>query len=151
MLAKLKSEPIPPQDLIPRSDILNLAFQLEEKGYFKANFLLETIQLLHCVGWMVLAIVLRKMYPFISSICLALGLLMGGWMSHSYDHQRNNILRVFNIYFSTLFLGTSPSWWGSKHARHHLCTNELEGDSDIDLMPVFFLWKPSKEKDSWNR
>jgi len=50
-----------------------------------------------------------------------------------------------------LFLGFTPSWWGEKHNRHHLSTNEVENDTDIQLMPFIYLWKPNKSTDAWNR
>jgi len=49
------------------------------------------------------------------------------------------------------FAGLSTHWWSTKHNLHHLSTNEMDHDGDINLAPFIYLWTPNKEQDSWNR
>jgi len=151
MLKQLKYEEIDEKDKIPQSDILKLAFKLEKEGYFEANMLIETLQGLFVVLCMIICVLLCKTYPMCAAIALAIGLTVGGWIGHTYDHQRNNALRSVSQVGAPLLLGISLTWWSQKHNRHHVSTNEIDHDGDIQLYPFLYLWKPSKEIDSWNR
>jgi len=53
--------------------------------------------------------------------------------------------------YSNFFVGLCRDWWAEKHNRHHLCTNEIENDEDIQTNPLLFTFKPGKTLDSWNR
>jgi len=54
-------------------------------------------------------------------------------------------------WYSAFFNGFSRDWWSEKHNRHHLCTNEIDNDTDIQTFPLLFLFKPSPKIDAWNR
>lgn len=43
--------------------------------------------------------------------------------------------------------GFSRDWWSRKHNAHHVLTNHIGADPDIDMMPFIFLWAPPKSLD----
>jgi len=77
--------------------------------------------------------------------------LSAAWIGHSMDHSRNGPMKTLGRIYSNFFLGFGSVWWGEKHNRHHLSTNEMEGDDDIKLTPIIYLWKANKSNDAWNR
>lgn len=150
-LENLPFTELPEKEKVPMSDYLKLNNQLEKDGWFKPDYKIEIIQNLQTLVWGVLATLLCYDYPFIAAVCLALGIIHGGWIGHSNDHQRDTWLRDVNQFWSIVLIGISPSWWGAKHTLHHLSTNEIAYDSDIQLFPFIYLWKPLKSQDAWNR
>jgi len=60
-------------------------------------------------------------------------------------------MRDVNLVYATVIAGLSPNWWATKHNRHHLSTNEIDHDGDIQLFPFIYLWVPKKYQDRWNR
>lgn len=140
------------EDKIPESAYLKLLFKLEKTtSLFKADYFFEATQMLHTIAFFFLATYYSYSYPLFAAFCLGFGTLVGGWVGHQADHQRDNSMRALNDYYATLCTGFSPTWWSHKHNLHHLSTNEMEHDGDINLAPLLYLWTPSKEKDSWNR
>jgi len=67
------------------------------------------------------------------------------WVAHSMEHSRDSPMQTVGHAFSYLLLGYSPTWWSAKHTRHHLSTNEVDNDGDIQLQPFIFLYTPSKK------
>lgn len=151
MLSNLPYTELPEKDKLPQSDFLKMTFQLEKEGWFKPNYALEVLYHAEIAVLMILATVLSNEYPFLAAISLGIGLCLGGWIGHSSDHQRNTIVKELNKPFAVVTIGISPEWWGAKHTLHHLSTNEIDHDSDIQLFPYLFLWKPSIKDDAWNR
>jgi delta8-fatty-acid desaturase len=151
MLANLPFTELPEKEKLPQSDYLKMTFQLEKEGWFKPNYGLEVLYHAEIVALMILATVLSNEYPFLAAISLGVGLALGGWIGHACDHSRNTVMKEVSRPFSILTIGISPTWWGAKHTLHHLSTNELDHDSDIQLFPYLYLWKPAKETDIWNR
>lgn len=46
---------------------------------------------------------------------------------------------VVGLVFGPLFSGISISWWKSSHNTHHIETNQIERDPDIQHLPIFAL------------
>jgi len=151
MLKNMPYTEVAKEDVIPASDYLKLLFKLEKTNLFKADYFFESIQMLHTIAFLFLATYYSTTYPLLAACCLGFGTLVGGWVGHQADHQRDNLMRPINEYYSTLFNGLSTHWWSTKHNRHHLSTNEMEHDGDINLAPFLYLWTPSQKQDSWNR
>lgn len=151
MMKNMPSTEISQEDQLPQSDYLKLSDQLEKEGLFKADYLIEVLQILHTVAVFFLGTYYSYSHPLLAALCIGFGTLIGGWVAHQCEHQRNNVLRDINTFYATIFTGFSPNWWSDKHNLHHLSTNEMQHDGDIQLSPYLYLWKPSKEDDAWNR
>jgi len=151
MLKNMPYTDVEEKDRIPESDYLKLLFRLEKTNIFKADYFFEAIQMLHTIAFFFLATYYAYSYPLFAACCLGFGTLVGGWVGHQADHQRDNWMRPINDYYSTIFNGLSTHWWSTKHNLHHLSTNEMDHDGDINLAPFIYLWTPNKEGDTWNR
>jgi len=151
MLKNMPYTEVPKEDVAPASDYLNLLFKLEKTNLFKADYFFEAVQMLHTVAFLFLATYYSTTYPLFAACCLGFGTLIAGWVGHQADHQRDNLMRPINDYYATLCAGLSPNWWATKHNLHHLSTNEMDHDGDINLMPFIYLWAPKQDQDSWNR
>lgn len=151
MLKNMPYTDVAAEDKIPESDYLRLLFNLEKTNIFKADYFFEAVQMLHTIAFFFLATYYAYSYPLFAAFCLGFGTLVGGWVGHQADHQRDNWMRPINDYYATLFNGLSTHWWSTKHNRHHLSTNEIEHDEDIILAPFIYLWTPKQGDDSWNR
>jgi len=151
MLKNMPHTQVAKEDEIPESDYLKLLYKLEKTSLFKADYFFEAVQMLHTIAFLFLAYYYSTSYPLFAACCLGFGTLIAGWVGHQADHQRDNIMRCLNDYYSTLVAGLSTSWWSNKHNLHHLSTNEMDHDGDINLAPFIYLWAPKKEQDSWNR
>lgn len=74
--------------------------------------------------------------------CLALAMFwqQDGWMSHDYLHYSVFKSRLSNWLVPWLFgavgAGYTYIWWSRKHNTHHAVPNVIDGDPDIDTMPV---------------
>jgi len=151
MLKNMPSVEVPEEDKVPQSDYLKTTFELEKAGKFDANPFVEALLFFHAMPLFIAAFYFANSYPTISACCLGIGMLTLSWSAHMWEHQRNNILGKVSAFTTPFFAGISPNWWSTKHNRHHVSTNEILHDSDIQLFPFIYLWKPKKSEDSWNR
>jgi len=80
---------------------------------------------------------------FIGAIILGISYQQLGWLGHDYSHQQvfqNRSFNNFMAYFTgTILSGYSVNWWKERHNSHHAITNVLEGDPDVDNLPLF-VW-----------
>jgi len=151
MMKNMRSTDIEEEEKVPESNHSKLMKSLEAQGYFKPKYGVEFISMFHTIGLCILAVVLNDNHPLMASLCLGFGFLTALWVAHSMEHSRDSPMQTVGHAFSYLLLGYSPTWWSAKHTRHHLSTNEVENDGDIQLQPFIFLYTPSKKNDIWNR
>jgi len=89
------------------------------------------IYLTYCGHWLIGAILLGLSYQ------------QQGWLAHDYSHQQvfqNRRLNNFMSYLiGSVYSGYSVNWWKERHNSHHAITNVLEGDPDVDNLPLF-VW-----------
>jgi len=78
---------------------------------------------------------------FISAILLGIGYQQSGWLGHDFCHHQVFKKRKLNNFFAYLtgnvLAGFSVNWWKDRHNTHHAATNILDGDPDIDNLPLF--------------
>lgn len=86
--------------------------------------------------------------PLIAIPCIALGQILIGWVGHSWLHSRDKMLNYAADKLVTVVGGLSPRWWNRKHNLHHMFTNNLNKDEDIQhsynkllFMFLFLKWK----------
>mmetsp|Transcript_9314 Transcript_9314/g.34460 ORF Transcript_9314/g.34460 Transcript_9314/m.34460 type:complete len:476 (-) Transcript_9314:139-1566(-) len=135
--------------------------QLEKEGWFERSvwgdlFYLGSLALLYTLGFYFGS--MRATGPLtqyswvLGSFLLGLGMQQAGWISHDYSHMREGKFLVVVSYVTGLLLnGFSVQWWSRKHnGLHHVFTNQMGIDPDINNEPVLFLSTP-KEGDVWYR
>ena len=117
--------------------------ELEEAGWFERSFWAEALLLGQVVLLAVTGTMLAWDYPLLASILLGLSMQQAGWLGHDMKHARNSVYceRVGPV-FSGWFSGIDAGWWSNKHNTHHVLTNHVGLDPDIDNRPFIFLWVP---------
>lgn len=86
--------------------------------------------------------------PILGIVLLALTQNFAGWIGHSQNHSRNPILYKIGGMYGGIVSGLSAKWWNRKHNLHHMFTNNISKDEDIQheynrfLFPLLFpKWK----------
>lgn len=79
-------------------------------------------------------------YNLVGCVALALFWQQNGWISHDFLHYSVFDSRVAN-WVTPWFMGAVGSgytyiWWSRKHNTHHAVPNVVDGDPDIDTMPI---------------
>ena len=75
-------------------------------------------------------------YYIISAILLGLAWQQIAFIGHDFGHQ-NDYLSI-NLLIVMLF-GTSIQWWKRNHNIHHIDTNSIENDPDIQHLPFICI------------
>lgn len=137
--------------------------QLEKEGWFERSvwgdiFYLSSILVLYVLGVVLGNVPVEegagiKNYSWmLGSFLLGLGMQQAGWISHDYGHMRGRFCRAANYMTGLVYNGFSVQWWARKHnGLHHVYTNQVNIDPDINNEPVLFLSIPKDSHDVWYR
>ncbi|CAD8118208.1 unnamed protein product [Paramecium sonneborni] len=68
---------------------------------------------------------------YIAIPTIALTQIVAGWQGHSTNHNRNPLLYKLSIPYGIIH-GFSTDWWQFKHNNHHIFTNRIGKDDDIN-------------------
>ena len=72
-----------------------------------------------------------------------------GWLGHDMTHARNSDYCDTALGAVSGFInGFNRDWWSAKHNTHHVLTNHIGEDPDIDLMPALYLMPPNSAADN---
>jgi len=70
-----------------------------------------------------------------------------GWLGHDHVHGRGEYCWWMGRFTGAFINGFSSWWWSTKHNTHHVYTNHVGIDSDIENDPVFHLFFPEQDQD----
>jgi len=76
-----------------------------------------------------------------------LAMQQAGWIGHDYIHARGSFA-YWNAVIMQWINGFSREWWSHKHNTHHVFTNYIGIDADIENDPVFHLFFPDPKDDT---
>jgi len=118
--------------------------KLHDEGWFKPSYLWLFYKTVETLGLGILGLIITFYgHWFIGAILLGISYQQAGWLGHDYSHQQgfeNRKLNNFMAYIvGTICSGYSVNWWKERHNSHHAITNVLEGDPDVDNLPLF-VW-----------
>ncbi|UJR22390.1 hypothetical protein I4U23_025451 [Adineta vaga] len=148
------------QTMLPLIEITNitqsyrsLRQNLIENGYFNRSLFWE---LFYHFSVYFLCICGTYCHFYWNSSCLAIlfigfGMQQAGWIGHDYAHGRGIWMRWLCRTLTGLVNAFSPTWWSHKHNTHHVYTNHIGIDIDVDTDPIFHLFVPRKDLDVWFR
>lgn len=95
---------------------------------------------------------------FVALFFTGLTTLLSGWFGHSMNHNRNPLCYKLGLIYGPIIGGFSPRWWNRKHNLHHMFTNHMKKDEDIQhsynrwLFPFLYLkWKIDAIVTDWNK
>lgn len=87
-------------------------------------------------------------HPILATILLGLCMQQAGWIGHDYTHARGRTCEIMSYCISGPINAFSRAWWSNKHNTHHVFTNYIGVDADIENDPVFHLFFPNPEDDT---
>eukprot|EP00036_Acanthoecidae_sp_10tr_P007913 CAMPEP_0182926686 /NCGR_PEP_ID=MMETSP0105_2-20130417/12210_1 /TAXON_ID=81532 ORGANISM="Acanthoeca-like sp., Strain 10tr" /NCGR_SAMPLE_ID=MMETSP0105_2 /ASSEMBLY_ACC=CAM_ASM_000205 /LENGTH=392 /DNA_ID=CAMNT_0025064587 /DNA_START=16 /DNA_END=1194 /DNA_ORIENTATION=- len=146
-------KPIESKRQVPEPKKIDKAFralktQLEAEGWWSRDALSEAKLILPIVAMCAWGTVYSYTYPLWSMLAISVAMCQAGWLGHDMTHARNSKYCDTMLGFVTGWVnGFDRTWWSRKHNTHHVLTNHIGVDPDIDMMPAIFLWAPSKELD----
>jgi len=156
MLARMKnieaSVPEHVQKGITKATKATIAFrefraQLEKDGWFERTWTWDIFYVLSITVMAVFGTYISYSHPYIATVFIALAMQQAGWIGHDYVHGRGKFSDFFGVAVGCIFNGFSSRWWSDKHNRHHVHTNQVGIDDDIQNDPILHLYIPEADKD----
>jgi fatty acid desaturase len=79
----------------------------------------------------------------VSGVLLGLFWQQVAFVGHDLGHNaithNRKLDSALGLLFGNLFTGVGIGWWKRSHNTHHVCTNRIEDDPDIQHLPIFAL------------
>jgi fatty acid desaturase len=125
--------------------------QLVEEGFFKRSFFWEAFYQLSVYVLCALGSYLSRSHPLLAVLLIGIGMEQAGWIGHDNTHGRGKWQNVFATMQSGVINSFSRSWWSNKHNHHHVYTNHLGLDVDIENDPIIHLFFPSPDNEVFYR
>ena len=130
-----------------QQDFYKMVRQLEADGQFETNLNWYLMKAAVQVAMFVFAIGLPIYIPtpvsyFLSACVLGMFWQQLAFLGHDLGHNsvRGSQSRDwFGGILVTAFFGVSVQWWKHNHNVHHVVTNSLEHDPDIQHLPIFSI------------
>jgi fatty acid desaturase len=123
--------------------------QLQKEGWFKRS---AGWELFYAASVFVMAMVGSYLcytgHPVWATIVLAFCMQQAGWIGHDHVHGRGGWCDWIQFLISGPVNGFSRQWWSEKHNTHHVFTNYIGVDADIENDPVFHLFFPDPKDDT---
>jgi fatty acid desaturase len=125
--------------------------QLQREGWWERNLVWEafytsSVYILSALGtWAAFT-----GHPIIATLLIGFAMQQAGWIAHDYIHARGAV-PYWNAVIMQWCNGFSREWWSHKHNTHHVFTNHIGLDADIENDPVFHLFFPDPKDDTMFR
>ncbi|CAF1597734.1 unnamed protein product [Didymodactylos carnosus] len=148
-IAKLNDTPAPTKATLA---FRRLRKQLEEDGWWKHDrkwelFYQLSVFMLTSFG----TYISFAGHSIVAILLIGLGMQQAGWIGHDNTHGRGSLQAWFAAFQSGVINGFSRKWWSEKHNIHHVYTNHIGIDADIENDPLIHLFFPSIDKDVYFR
>ena len=156
-IARIKRMPKVKKDeepcALPPPNKLQLAYRdfqikLRAEGKYERKVFDECVTIVPPLALLVVGTMLAHTYPILASLLIGLGMEQCGWIGHDHVHGRGTYSTVLGNCIGGWCNGFSRSWWSNKHNTHHVFTNFVQYDEDINNHPVIFNYPPSDDADS---
>jgi len=147
-------KPIESKRPIPEPTKIDKSFRqfrdkLKADGWWDREPLMEALLLIPILAAIVWGTVYSYTYPVCSMLAIGVAMTQAGWLGHDLTHARNSsYTKAIEKVISGTINGFDAMWWSRKHNTHHVFTNHIGIDPDIDMMPILFLMAPTKAMDT---
>lgn len=144
-----KMRPAEAKQSVPEPDKVEQSFRqfrskLMNDGWWKREMGSEIMLLLPIWSLIIFGTVNAWTYPMLSILAIGVGMQQAGWLGHDMTHARDSVYCDWALAPVSGFInGFNRNWWSTKHNTHHVLTNHVGLDPDIDLMPFLFLSAPT--------
>lgn len=132
-----------------QEDFWRVMDKLEEEGKFTTRMSYYYGKLLWLVALLSTSVYILGFHrpcswPLVTFGAALLGLFWQqlSFLGHDLGHNAVTHQRSVDSWFflmGTAFLGVSGQWWKLSHNVHHVVTNSIESDPDIQHLPVFAI------------
>lgn len=135
------------------NDFIQFRKSLENRGYFKPNYIHVSFRIFEILGIYFIAAYTIK-YNIMLSILL-FGLCGGrcGWLQHECGHNSLTcdikIDKRIQQFFLGFFAFGDASLWNSMHNKHHATPQKIGYDIDLDTAPLVSFYNNSIENRSY--
>lgn len=125
--------------------------KLEKDGWFERSvaweaFYTGSIYFMGILGtWLAMT-----GHPILAVLVIGTCMQQAGWIGHDNIHARGGFA-YWNAIIMQWVNGFSREWWSQKHNTHHVFTNYIGVDADIENDPVFHLFFPEEKDDTFFR
>jgi fatty acid desaturase len=125
------------------SNFRELRIKLVNDGWFKRSLFWECFYSLSVYLPIILSVYLSiyANHTLIPILLIGFSMQQAGWIAHDYIHGRGTANFIQGRLMGSLVNGFSATWWSNKHNTHHVYTNYMGVDKDIDNEPIFWLCK----------
>jgi len=137
------------QDLL--SDYHNLHQKFQTLGFYETNYWNYFRETCRCLTILTLSLITfyygrdNLTIMIISSILLGIFWQQIAFIAHDAGHNSithdSKIDTIIGTVIAGLFNGLSIGWWKKSHNVHHIKTNDVNHDPDIQLLPFFAISK----------
>ena len=140
VLQSLPHKPVKSTENEMLTDFIQFRKSLEQRGFFKPNFLHVFYRIVE-----LLSLYLLATYSLYNNVILSLilfGLVGGraGWLQHEGGHISLtcdiNIDKKIQQFFMGFMLFGDGSMWNSMHNKHHATPQKIGHDIDLDTVPL---------------
>lgn len=123
--------------------------KLQNDGWFERDPISEMALLLPVLSMTALGTYLSYTHPWTAIFLIGVAQQQAGWLGHDMTHARNSDYCDTALGAVSGFInGFNRDWWSAKHNTHHVLTNHIGEDPDIDLMPALYLMPPNSAADN---
>lgn len=141
-----------PQVRVIDQSYRDLRAKLTNDGWFERDALSEMLLLLPILTATAVGTYYAHTSPFLAIVLIGVAMQQAGWLGHDMTHAKNSaycdtVLPVVSGFIN----GFNREWWSAKHNTHHVMTNHVGIDPDIDLMPFLFIMPPNSAADTHMR
>jgi len=140
-------------------DLLALRETLREEGFYKTDFwYLKWRAMFYCSlfisAWYLVAKHESIVLQMLGAALMALFMQQVAFIGHDLGHGSVTNERSLDYLWGSAcmcFVGLSMSWWKMNHQTHHVVTNSMEHDPDIQHLPFISVTKAQLTEPYWSK
>lgn len=138
------ADPEEPPEEVKRFRALHKKFV--DEGWFETNyfyFARKVTWYLSCLAAGIYCVLQGRIW--LGAVCIGVFFQQVAFFGHDLGHNavthNRSLDWIIGLIFGPLLSGVSIGWWKATHNVHHLVTNSVEYDPDIQHLPVFAVGK----------
>jgi len=140
-------------------DLLALRETLRKEGWYKTDFSYLRWQVVVCLtlfisAWYFVGKCQALTLQVLGALLMALFFQQLAFIGHDLGHNSVTHERYLDYLMGSAcmcFLGLGLSWWKMNHQTHHVVTNSMEHDPDIQHLPFVSMNKAQLVKAYWSK
>ena len=128
-------------------DFANFRKSLEDRGYFRTNYMHVTFRIFEVISIYLLAAYMIKYNIFLSALLFGLSGARAGWIQHEGGHNSLTGNIKIDKHIQSMFIGffllCDSSVWNGMHNKHHATPQKIGYDIDLSTEPLVAFYDNS--------